>query len=65
MLLIDEAWEKLAREHPERAKIVVMKFFGGMTNEEVAEALGIGERTVYRHWECAKLWLFEKLKREQ
>jgi RNA polymerase sigma factor (TIGR02999 family) len=64
ILLIDDALEKLAKEHPERAKIVVMKFFGGMTNEEVAEALGIGERSVYRHWECAKLWLFEKLSGE-
>ena len=65
ILLIDEALEKLAREHPERAKIVVMKFFGGMTNEEVAAALGLGERTVYRHWECAKLWLFDELTGEE
>jgi RNA polymerase sigma factor (TIGR02999 family) len=64
MLLIDEALEKLAKEQPERAKIVVMKFFGGMTNQEVAVALGIGERSVYRHWECAKVWLFEKLNGE-
>ena len=65
ILLIDEALEKLAKKHPERAKIVVMKFFGGMTNQEVAVALGIGERTVYRHWECAKVWLFEKMSGEQ
>jgi RNA polymerase sigma factor (TIGR02999 family) len=64
LLLIEEALEKLAKEHPERAKIVVMKFFGGMTNEEVAAALGVGERTVYRHWECAKLWLFDELSGE-
>lgn len=61
MLLVDAALEELAKSHPERAKIVVMKFFGGMTNEEVADALGVGERTVYRHWECAKLWLFDQL----
>ena len=65
ILLIDEALEKLAKEHPERAKIVVMKFFGGMTNEEVAEALGIGTRTVHRHWVFAKLWLFNKLRGEE
>jgi RNA polymerase sigma factor (TIGR02999 family) len=64
-LLIEDALEELAKEHPERAEIVVMKFFGGMTNEEVAAAKGIGERTVYRHWECAKLWLFGKLSGEQ
>ena len=38
-----------------------MKFFGGMTNKEVAETLGIGERSVDRHWVCAKAWLFQKL----
>lgn len=61
VLLIDAALEELRQVHAERARVVVLKFFGGLTNEEVAEALGIGERTVYRHWECAKLWLFEKL----
>ncbi|HEU6448728.1 MAG TPA: sigma-70 family RNA polymerase sigma factor [Verrucomicrobiae bacterium] len=65
MLLVDAALEQLAKSHPERAKVVVMKFFGGMTNEEVAEAMGIGERTVYRHWECAKLWLYDKLAGEE
>jgi RNA polymerase sigma factor (TIGR02999 family) len=54
VLLINEALEKLEREDPEQAQVVVMKFFGGMTNEEVAASLGIGERTVYRHWVCAK-----------
>ena len=62
VLLINSALEDLERVHPERARVVVLKFFGGMTNEEVAESLGMGERTVYRHWECAKLWLFEKLR---
>lgn len=61
ILLIDAALEELQQVHAERARVVVLKFFGGLTNEEVAEALGIGERTVYRHWECAKLWLLEKL----
>jgi RNA polymerase sigma factor (TIGR02999 family) len=58
VILINEALEKLEREDPEQAQIVVMKFFGGMTNEEVAASLGIGERTVYRHWVCAKARLF-------
>ena len=65
ILLIDEALERLTKEHPERAKIVVMKFFGGMTDEETAAALGIGERTVHRHWVFSKLWLFDKLKGEK
>lgn len=54
ILTINSALEKLEREDPLQARIVVMKFFGGMTNEEVAAFLGIGERTVYRHWVCAK-----------
>jgi len=60
-LLVDDALNELERVHPERARVVVMKYFGGMTNKEVAEALGIGERSVDRHWVCAKTWLFKKL----
>ena len=54
ILTINAALEQLEREDPLQARIVVMKFFGGMTNEEVAAFLGISERTVYRHWVCAK-----------
>lgn len=54
ILTINAALEQLECEDPVQARIVVMKFFGGMTNEEVAAFLGIGERTVYRHWVCAK-----------
>jgi len=61
ILLVDEALESLERSHPERARVVVMKFFGGMTNREVADALDISERSVDRHWVCAKAWLFQKL----
>ena len=58
VLMIDEALEKLEAEDPEKAQIVVMKFFGGLTNQEVAETLGITERTVERRWAFAKAWLF-------
>ena len=61
LLLINEALEELQAEHPERSRIVMLKYFGGLTNKEVAETLGIGERTVDRHWLCAKNWLFQKL----
>ena len=57
-LRINEALEKLEQEDPEQARIVVLKFFGGLTNEEVAENLGLSERTVYRQWVCAKARLF-------
>jgi RNA polymerase sigma factor (TIGR02999 family) len=58
VLLINEALEKLEKEDPEQARVVVLKFFGGLTNQEVAENLGIGERTVDRQWACAKTRLF-------
>ena len=61
ILLVDEALANLERNNPERARVVVMKFFGGMMNKEVADMLGIGERSVDRHWVCAKAWLFQKL----
>jgi len=61
ILLVDDALDQLERIHPERARIVTLKYFGGMTNKQVADALGIGERSVDRHWVCAKTWLYQKL----
>jgi RNA polymerase sigma factor (TIGR02999 family) len=61
ILMVEDALEQLERSNPVRARVVVMKFFGGMTNQEVADTLEIGERSVYRHWVCAKAWLFQKL----
>jgi RNA polymerase sigma factor (TIGR02999 family) len=65
VLRIDEALEKLEQEDPEQARIVVLKFFGGLTNEEVAENLGISERTVYRQWVCAKARLFRWVRAQE
>jgi RNA polymerase sigma factor (TIGR02999 family) len=61
ILLLNEVLEKLEARHPERARVVVLKYFGGMTTKGVAESLGISERSVERHWGCAKLWLFHEL----
>jgi RNA polymerase sigma factor (TIGR02999 family) len=58
VLLIDEALEELEKEDPEQARVVVLKFFGGLTNQEAAEALGISERSVDRQWSCAKARMF-------
>jgi RNA polymerase sigma factor (TIGR02999 family) len=62
ILLIDEALECLAALDPEKAKVVVMKFFGGRTNQEVAESMSVTERTVERHWAYAKAWLFHHIR---
>jgi RNA polymerase sigma factor (TIGR02999 family) len=64
VLLINEALEHLEAQEPQRAKVVVMKFFGGLTNQEVADSLGVTERTVERQWAYAKAWLFQTI-REQ
>ena len=58
ILLIDEALQWLEAEDPETARMVLLKFFGGLTNEEVAENLGVSLRTVNRQWLYAKLNLF-------
>jgi len=52
VLLINYALKQFEAEHPERGRVVVLKYFGGLTNKEVAEMLGIGERAVDRHWVC-------------
>jgi len=57
LLVLDEAISELERTNPERAKIVIDRFFGGLTNLEIADRLGIGERSVERHWAMAKVWL--------
>ena len=64
ILLVDEALERFQVEDPEKGKIVVMKFFGGLTNQEVAETLGVTERTVERQWAYAKAWLFRDIRAE-
>lgn len=65
ILLINDALEKLQLQDPEKARVVVLKFFGGRTNQEVAESLGVTERTVERHWAYAKAWLFQSIRTQK
>lgn len=64
VLLVDEALEHLEKLDPEKARIVVLKFFGGLTNLETAEALGSSKRTVDRQWMAAKVWLYQYIRTE-
>lgn len=64
ILMIDEAISRLEKTDPEKARVVVMKFFGGMTNQEIAEHLGVTERTVERHWAYARACLFKIIRTE-
>lgn len=58
---LDEALAALERLDPDRARIVELRYFGGLTIEETAEALGLSPATVKRHWQVARAWLFEAL----
>jgi DNA-directed RNA polymerase specialized sigma24 family protein len=57
-LLVDEALARLKVEDPELERIVVLKFFGGLSNEEIAEAVELSKRTLDRQWAYARAWLF-------
>src|SRR4030095_3242414 len=58
VLLVDEALMRLKVEDPELERIVVLKFFGGLSNEEIAETVGLSKRTLDRQWAYARAWLF-------
>ncbi len=62
LVALDEALNKLAEFDPKQAKIVELKFFGGLTSEEIAEVTGVSDSTVKREWRIAKAWLHEQLK---
>jgi RNA polymerase sigma factor (TIGR02999 family) len=62
ILLMNDALEQLQAEDPDKARIVVLKFFGGLTNQEVAENLRVTERTIERQWAYAKAWLLQKIR---
>jgi RNA polymerase sigma factor (TIGR02999 family) len=64
LLAIDEALDRLAALDARQAQVVECRFFGGMTEEETAEALGIGLRTAKRDWAKAKSWLHRELAAE-
>jgi RNA polymerase sigma factor (TIGR02999 family) len=61
VLALDAALEKLAALDPQQAKIVELRYFGGLTVEEVAEALEVSPATVKRHWTVARAWLHKEL----
>ena len=61
VLALDAALEKLAALDPQQAKIVELRYFGGLTVEEAAEALDISPATVKRHWTVARAWLKKEL----
>jgi RNA polymerase sigma factor (TIGR02999 family) len=61
LILLDEALKRLAEFDPTQARIVEMRFFAGLTNEEVAAVLSVSDSTVKREWRSAKAWLATQL----
>jgi DNA-directed RNA polymerase specialized sigma24 family protein len=63
LLALNEALDKLAVEHRAEAELVKLRYFVGMTNDELAEALGISPRTAMYYWTHARAWLFREIEK--
>jgi RNA polymerase sigma factor (TIGR02999 family) len=63
LLMLDEALDALARQDRRQAQIVELRYFGGLTEREVAELLSMSRATVTREWQVARAWLFRRLTR--
>lgn len=61
LVALDTALERLAALDPSQARIVELRFFGGLSIEETADALSISPATVKRHWTAAKAWILKEL----
>ena len=61
LLALHEALEQLADHDAQKAEIVKLRFFAGLTNEQAAKVLGISEPTVKRHWAYARAWLYRAI----
>ena len=61
ILALDEALTAFTEVAPRQAKVVELRYFGGLTEEEIVAALGISPRTVRRDWDLAKAWLLREL----
>ncbi len=65
LVALDEALQQLAEIDERKSKIVEMRFFGGLTEEEIATVLDVSRRTVLREWKNARLWLYRELNRAE
>ena len=59
---LDDALEVLAKQQPRRAKVIELRYFGGLSVEETAETLGVSPQTVLRDWKLARAWLAVELR---
>jgi RNA polymerase sigma factor (TIGR02999 family) len=61
LLALDEALDRLAALNPRQSRVVELRYFGGLTEEEVAEVLKVSPRTVRSDWSLARAWLYREL----
>ena len=59
---LDEALERLAALNPRQSKVVELRYFGGLKEEELAEALNVSPRTIRHDWSVARAWLYRELR---
>ncbi len=63
LLTLNDALERLEEHDPDKAKVVELRFFAGLTMDEIASVLGITTRSVERRWEFARAWLYREIDR--
>jgi RNA polymerase sigma factor (TIGR02999 family) len=64
LLALDEALKGLTALDPRRSEVVELRFFGGLSNEEIAEVLKVSPNTVMRDWKVARAWLYREMSKE-
>ena len=62
ILAVHEVLEKFAAEHPEKAELVKLRYFAGLSVKEAADVLGVSEPTLHRWWVFARAWLGTEIK---
>ena len=65
LLAVHEVLDQMEQEDEMKARIVKLRFFGGMNNDEIAALLEVNEKTVRRHWTVAKVWLYRALEEKK
>ena len=61
VLAINDVLERLAQENPAAAKVVTLRYFAGLSFEDVAAVLKVSERTAHRYWTYARAWLYHEV----